>query len=194
MKKVRATVTTGVASLGLVVGLAGFAGATTGTIDTTGPDSTNKIEQNSSWRTKVRNTNRVEATNTNDQDASSGEARVRDNTTGGDAVSGDASNANTTNASVSVDNSGGGGWSMPTASTSSATIENTGPDSYNKVESNSEASLEVSNYNHVEVSNTNNQTATTGDATVSHNTTGGDAMSGSASNTNSTTMSFSINN
>lgn len=104
MKKIRTTVTTGVASLGLVVGMAGFAGATTGTIDTTGPRSNNQIESNSKWEMDVDNDNDVRVDNDNDQHASSGDATVRGNTTGGNATSGSASNTNSTSTTISIKN------------------------------------------------------------------------------------------
>jgi len=195
MKKIRTTVTTGVASLGLVVGMAGFAGATTGTIDTTGPRSNNQIESNSKWEMDVDNDNDVRVDNDNDQHAYSGDARTSGNTTGGDAESGEASNANTANTSLSVDNGGAGGnWGMPSSSSSSATIENTGPRSNNQVEFNSSYEVKVNNDNDVRVDNDNDQHASSGDATVRGNTTGGNATSGSASNTNSTSTTISIKN
>ena len=48
--------------------------------------------------------------------------------------------------------------------------------------------------NYVIINNSNNQTATTGDATVSGNTNGGNATSGNASNCNSTNINISITN
>src|SRR5690606_27287632 len=48
MKKIAKSAGAAVTSLGLVVGLAGFAGATSGTIGNTGPASNNQITSNSS--------------------------------------------------------------------------------------------------------------------------------------------------
>ena len=187
-----------VLSLGLVVGLSGFAGATTGTIDTTGPDSVNKIHSESSQRVDIDNDNDLSVRNDNSQKAWSGEAEVRDNTTGGDATSGDASNMNAFDASVSVDNSGSVGAAMAAgaggAGDNSASIDNTGPDSYNTVTFENRSNVDINNDNDLYVSNHNYQTASTGDATVRHNTTGGDATTGSASNENTTTVRFDVTN
>jgi hypothetical protein len=187
-----------VLSLGLVVGLSGFAGATTGTIDTTGPDSVNKIHSESSQRVDIDNDNDLKVNNSNSQKAWSGEAEVRDNTTGGDATSGDASNMNSFDADVSVDNSGSVGAAMGAgaggAGDNDGTIENTGPDSYNSVRFESRSTVDIDNDNDLYVSNHNYQTASTGDATVRHNTTGGDATTGSASNENTTSVRFDVTN
>ncbi|HEX7484036.1 MAG TPA: hypothetical protein VF281_02690 [Candidatus Saccharimonadales bacterium] len=187
-----------VLSLGLVVGLSGFAGATTGTIDTTGPDSVNKIHSESSQRVDIDNDNDLKVNNGNSQKAWSGEAEVRDNTTGGDASSGDASNMNSFDADVSVDNSGSVGAAVAAgaggAGDNDASIENTGPDSYNTVTFENRSNVDIRNDNNLYVSNHNYQTASTGDATVRHNTTGGDATTGSASNENTTSVRFDVTN
>lgn len=194
MKKVKSAVTASVASLGLVVGLASFAGAASGTIDTTGPDSVNKIRHVTRNHTRVENRNNVSATNSNDQEARSGNATTRHNTRAGDARTGNASNANSLNASMTVENR------MPTTNTnsgssnSSATIRETGPDSYNSVKTVTKNTVNVTNDNNLTVSNDNYQSAHSGDATVEDNTRGGSAMSGNASNTNSTTMTFRVSN
>jgi len=52
----------------------------------------------------------------------------------------------------------------------------------------------VTNNNNICVTNSNYQTATTGNADVKHNTTGGNATSGNATNNNNTSTSVSINN
>ena len=52
----------------------------------------------------------------------------------------------------------------------------------------------VQNNNRVNVDNDNHQTATTGNATVSHNTWGGNATTGDATNENSTSTNVSITN
>lgn len=195
--KIQEKLGAGVLSLGLVVGLSGFAGATTGTIDTTGPDSSNTIKSDTSYRVDVDNDNNLKVHNNNHQKAWTGDAKVHDNTTGGDAATGAAWNDNAFEADVSVDNSastagafsgGAGGGDHE------ATIENTGPDSYNKVEFKSTTKIDVDNNNNLQVHNNNHQTASSGDATVTHNTTGGDATTGDATNTNSTTVRFEVTN
>ncbi len=69
----------GVLSLGLVFGLAGFAGAASGTIGTTGPDSDNEITHESSVEMDFDNDNDLSFTNSNGQGASSGSAETEGN-------------------------------------------------------------------------------------------------------------------
>src|SRR6478609_912761 len=93
-KDIKKAAGVGVLSLGLVVGLAGFAGASSGTIGTTGPDSENSITHESDVDLDFDNDNDIRLTNHNDQRASSGDAEANHNTTAGDAESGMASNDN----------------------------------------------------------------------------------------------------
>jgi hypothetical protein len=187
-----------VLSLGLVVGLSGFAGATTGTIDTTGPDSTNTIRSDSSYRADVDNDNHLSVRNDNNQDAWTGDARAVDNTTAGDATSGDAMNDNAFEAAVSVDNSASGVAALEGAGVgggdNEATIGTTGPDSVNRVTFDSTTRVDIDNDNDLYISNDNDQNASSGDATVRHNTTGGSATTGDATNTNTTTVRFDVTN
>lgn len=187
-----------VLSLGLVVGLSGFAGATTGTIDTTGYDSTNRIHSETSQRVDIDNDNDLTVRNDNSQRAWSGDAETRANTTGGDATSGDTSNMNSFDAEVSVDNSASVGDAVAAGSGNAGdhdgTIENTGADSYNTVWFESNSNVDIDNDNDLYVSNENNQYASSGDATVKYNTTGGNATTGSASNENTTTVRFDVTN
>ena len=62
------------------------------------------------------------------------------------------------------------------------------------VASGSKSSYHINNRNKINVVNTNSQTATTGNARVSHNTTGGNATSGNASNSNSNTNTVNVSN
>lgn len=198
--KIQEKLGAGVLSLGLVVGLSGFAGATTGTIDTTGPDSRNTINSDTSYRVEVDNDNKIKVHNENTQKAWTGDAKVYDNTTGGDATTGDAWNDNAFEAEVVVDNSASTAGALRGAGGAGAghhheaTIENTGPDSVNRVELDSRTNIDVHNNNELYVSNDNYQTASSGDATVTHNTTGGDATTGDATNTNSTSVRFEVTN
>lgn len=188
-----------VLSLGLVVGLSGFAGATSGTIDTTGPDSSNKIRSDSNYRVDVENNNDLKVHNDNDQHAWTGDAEAERNTEGGDATTGSAANENAFDAEVSVDNSGsvgtvadlGGGGN---GGDHEATIHRTGPDSYNSVTFDSDTRIDIENNNDLYIHNDNNQTASSGDATVERNTEGGSATTGDASNTNSTSVRFEVTN
>jgi hypothetical protein len=80
------------------------------------------------------------------------------------------------------------------AMASTADISNTGPDSYNKIEVETSNHVDIDNHNNVTINNNNDQTAITGDAKVSGNTTGGDATSGDAINRNTTSTSVGIDN
>lgn len=194
--KIQKTLGAGVLSLGLVVGLASFVGATSGTIGTTGPDSYNKVDESTYHKVKVVNNNDIRVKNDNNQHASTGDAKAYHNTRAGDARTGSASNANSLNATVAVDNTsssadiGGGG----ATTNSTGTINNTGPDSYNKVEISNVSRTEVQNNNGIEICNDNWQSAKSGDATVADNTTGGSATTGNASNTNTASMTIRVSN
>ncbi len=78
------------------------------------------------------------------------------------------------------------------AMASTSDISNTGPDSYNKVEVSTSTHVDIDNHNNVTIKNNNDQTASTGDAKVSGNTTGGDAISGDAVNSNTTKTSINV--
>lgn len=198
MIKLKKAVGASVLSLGLVVGLAGFAGATSGTIGTTGPKSHNEISNKTHTDVKVSNDNDIRFSNKNHQYASSGKTQVKGNTTGGSATSGDSANQNTLNATVEVDNSGAAGVVDSVLGSGSeggqASINNTGPDSQNKITSENNVKVNMNNDNDIHVTNNNDQVAKSGSAEVSHNTTGGDATSGSATNTSSSTFTVRVTN
>lgn len=195
--KIRQIVGTAAISLGLMMGLTGgVVGAQTASIETTGPDSYNKIKQIWERKVRVKNDNNVHVSNHNHQYASSGDAKVEHNTTGGDATSGDSMNENTFELDASISNTGASATGSGGAGAGSwdAKIKETGPDSYNKIVMKNSSSTYVRNYNDVCVSNYNSQTAKSGDAKVEDNTTGGDATSGDAINTNSTSVNVNIRN
>ena len=195
--KIRKTIGSVVASLGLAVGMSGLAGATSGgMIDGTGYRSHNTIRSTVKQTTTVKNKNNVGVGNLNLQYASSGNATVQNATNGGDATTGDASNSSTTSVTGTVSNSGGGSAALPAAAPEStdATIQNTGAHSYNSVSSYQSSKTTVKNTNNVGVINVTAQGAVTGDATVQNVTNGGSATTGSASNTSSTTVDLSVSN
>lgn len=74
------------------------------TIERTGPDSTNEITSTSTVNTEINNTTDVDFDVTVDQSAETGDATVRDNTMGGSATTGSASNTSSTVFSFSVKN------------------------------------------------------------------------------------------
>jgi hypothetical protein len=85
--------------------LSGMMGANnTGSIDTTGPDSTNAIAFSNTNTVSVVNDNHLHVRLDNDQRATSGSAEVSDNTTGGSAVSGNASNDSSSSVTFMVSN------------------------------------------------------------------------------------------
>ena len=175
----------------------GIAAADTGNINTTGPNSSNKVESKVKNHVHLNNNNNIGVGNSNSQSAYTGDAKVKHNTTGGDATTGDAMNANSTSVMATVSNTASSAAAAASASgggQASGSISNTGPDSYNKVESSVHNDLTINNNNNISVSNSSTQTATSGDARVSGNTTGGDATSGNASNTNTSTFSFNVSN
>lgn len=75
-----------------------------------------------------------------------------------------------------------------------AVIKNTGPNSSNEVITKNIAVTKVTNRNDVNVVSTNDQSASTGSATVSGNTNGGSASTGSSDNSNSNSLALTINN
>lgn len=176
--------------------LTGVAAASTGTIGTTGPDSTNKVSFKSRDYRRVNNNNNVNVNNTNPQTASTGDAQVRHNTTGGNAASGHATNDSLLRANVGVSNASSSSAAMAGLGGGShtGTINNTGPDSYNSVRFSQKSKVKVENNNNVNVNNTVSQTATSGDAKVKGNTTGGSASSGNASNISTTETTINITN
>lgn len=187
----------GVLSLGLVVGLAGFAGASSGTIGTTGPDSNNEVTHDSNVDMDFDNRNDLNLDNNSDQWASSGEVEVEGNTTGGDAETGSASNANSVSATVEFDNSQAASsfdGAMGGSGSNSGTINNTGPDSNNEVRYESRVDVNVDNNNDVRIDNDVDQSSRSGDAEVRNNTTGGSATSGNVSNTSSSSFTVRITN
>lgn len=125
--------------------------------------------------------------------AQSGDATVSGNTTGGDAISGDANAfVNIINMINSSINSGAafmgtlniygdfdGDILFPQGALDTL-IASTGPDSKVGVNNQVNNNLDAEINNNTAIANNIHATATSGDATVSHNTTGGDAISGSA--------------
>lgn len=181
-----------------VMGLAlstGVVSAATADIDTTGPDSYNKVEFKNRHYSRVENNNNLGVKNNNPQVAKTGDAKVFDNTTGGNATSGAARNDSMLKVDATVDNSGDDcGCVGQNSNDDEGTIGNTGPDSYNKIEFENKSYTSVKNNNNVSVENNNWQYASSGDAKVFHNTTGGDATSGDAENVSSAEVTLSVTN
>lgn len=194
-KLLRASAVT-VLGLGLGAGVASAAPGTGTITGPTGPNSNNQVTFNG-WDTRsASNNNKVSVRNHNPQKASTGRAEVRYNTTGGDASSGEATNDSLFRANLSVNNSGSSAAATAgTGSTQTGSISGaTGPSSNNQVTFNGGSTVTVTNNNHAYVTNDNRQDARSGSAEVSHNTTGGTAMSGDATNISTTEVTLSLTN
>lgn len=198
MIKLKKAVSAGVLSLGLVVGVAGFAGATSGSIGTTGPYSDNEVVNDSRTDIDVDNDNDIRLSNTNDQYATSGPAGVKKNTTGGHATTGHSDNNSSVNAMVEIDNSSSTEAALDGVDLGSnggtGSIHNTGPNSDNIVTYESRVNIDVDNDNDIRIQNNSVQMAESGSADVSYNTTGGNATSGNVSNTSSTNFTVRVTN
>ena len=169
LKMVRATaITTG--SVVLSLGVVGFASAQRAMHHSWMP-ATDSVESS------VANSNNVKLDNLNNQAAVTGEAEVEHNKEGGDAGTGGATNGNTTGITVDVSNP-------------AATAPSTPADSLNQ----SKVVTDVKNKNDVNIQNVSNQHAQSGNAEVEHNGSAGDATTGNAANTNSTTISVTVQN
>lgn len=186
----------GVLSLGLVLGVAGFANAQSGTIETTGPGSDNKVSHEVRTDIDYRNDNDLDLENDTDQHASSGDSEVRWSTTGGDAMTGSAMNSSTVSADITVENSSSVAQTVGSVEAPSfeGAITNTGPGSDNEVEYESNTDIDVNNDNDIDIDNDVDQSAWSGDAEVVGNTTGGNAVSGNVSNTSSSSFTVRIAN
>lgn len=144
---------------------------------------------------EVMNGNTVGVSNGNVQSATTGKAKVANNTktkhmnegnvvAGGDAVSGNATNNNTTTMGVQVTNG-------PTDSCGCGCATLVG-DSVMPVSSKNVT--KITNLNTVSVGNSSIQNATSGNATVWGNTNGGSATTGNALNNNTSTISVVVSN
>jgi DNA-directed RNA polymerase alpha subunit len=188
----------GVLAVVMSVGLtAGLASASTGSIDTTGPGSDNSINYENETEVEVENETEVDADVDMDQNADSGDTEVEFNTTGGSAESGDAENDSYVEAALSIDNSSSSEAALSGNSSGSdddGSIEMTGPESDNHITFSNEYEVEVENETDVDFDVDVDQDADTGDASVSNNTTGGDAVSGSASNTSTVVFTLDVVN
>ncbi len=181
----------------------GVAAANSGSIGVgdqvaTGPDSTNKVFVETSDTRKAYNNNTVGVHNDNPQRAYSGDASVKHNTDALDAETGSASNKSNINSSLKINNSGSSAAALSGGSngggSGTGTIGTTGPDSYNSVKITDTSYAKVVNNNDVYVHTSNDQKASSGDAKVSDNTFGGNAISGNVSNESTISNSIEITN
>lgn len=167
-------------------------------IKETGSRSRNTVRVNRAGSgVSVKNNTNLDVVNDTVQTAVSGDATVRGNTEAGDATTGDAMNANETDLTVEVmnDNSGVSGCGCDSGDVS-VSIDTTGPGSRNSVVigGSYNSGTRITNNTSVGVENVTQQTALSGNATVSGNTTGGSATTGNASNTNTTSLNLHVHN
>lgn len=174
----------------------GFVSANSASIDMTGPNSRNRVEFRNSDRRKVDNNNTIGLRNNNPQRAYSGDVKVKHNTTGGSANSGDATNDSLLRATLNLNNSSASSAALSggNGGSNSGTIDTTGPSSHNTILFNDSSRVRVTNNNNIQIENNNDQEAVSGDAKVKGNTTAGDATSGNASNVSTTEVNLNITN
>lgn len=183
-----------IAGLGLTTGLVGVVGASSGSIGTTGDDSKNHVTATSATDKNAD----VNLSNENNQAALSGNATVVDNDDeAGDVGTGTAGNTGGQTVTGGVDFSGSGAGeaaaddSTPAAgagNASGAITGQTGDDSTNTVETHSDYSANAS----VNINNTNNQAAVSGNTVVRGNENAGAATTGNASNASTQSTSFNV--
>jgi len=142
---------------------------------------------------RVTNTNAVNATSHNYQSAHTGSATTAGNPTGsGGATTGDARNTASVSGDITVSNTASSTMPAPTVTPPApSSIQNSGMGAHNSTYTSASASSTVTNNNYVRVTSDNVQNASSGEAGVYHNVSGGDATSGDASN--SYTGTFTVN-
>ena len=197
MKKLLRVTAALVSSLSLAAGAVGMVGASS--INTTGPDSTTRIEHRNTVTTDVDNDTHVGVTNNNPQTARSGNVNADRNTTVGDTSSGTAHNDSLLRTSVSVDNSSatnnlGNCGCNNSANDSSDSISLTGPDSHTTISSSNVNKTNINNDTSVTVTNNNSQNATSGNVSANKNTSVGGLSSGDASNISTLDTTVNVTN
>ncbi len=184
--------------LALVVGGAGASAATMTEIDTTGPSSDAVVDVSNNNAVELENENNTGASIANDQKAKSGDSDVSYNTTGGDATTGDSASEFAVEANVEHTNASSSDFALNSGDCGcgdvETTIGNTGPKSNVEVTVENNNEVRVRNTNNFDLSVSNSQYSSTGDATVHGNTTGGDAATGDASASASVTVDHFTSN
>lgn len=179
-----------------VVMTVGVAAAQTGNVDVdlSGPGSDAKVIFKDKMKVDVDNDTKAKLYNNVSQSADSGDAKVKNNTTGGSATTGDAMNTNGLTVAVSVDNSGAMGDMNCMCAGGNVNVDASGPNAEAKVISKTKTKIDVDNDTMLKVENNVSQSANSGDATVKNNTTAGSATTGDAVNTNTVSVSFTVKN
>jgi hypothetical protein len=174
----------------------GVAAANSGSIDGTGRDSTNKVTFADRSEQRVRNNADANLEHNNVQNSTSGDARVHNNETGGDALSGGVTSDSLVSAKANVNNSASSAaaFANGAAADHTGTVSNTGQDSYNSVSFRSHDSVKVSNNTSVNMTNNSTQNTASGKASVTNNTNGGGATSGTVTSLNTTELDLTVTN
>lgn len=161
-------------------------------IENTGPGSSNSVNGNVTLNNNATNNTGMSMNNGIYSQATTGGALILGNTTGGNATSGDAQSlANIANILQSSTNAFGAGTAVFTANINgdvtgdfifdpNAVVANTSPGSTNTADNSLQVNTNNTNNTNAQIANDINVGATSGDATVANNTTGGDATSGDA--------------
>lgn len=193
MKKLLRAFAAAVLGVSLSAGLV----AASSTIDNTGQGSDNGILHQNDYDVDLDNTTDVGVDVDNDQDADSGDATADRNTDGGDAFSGNAANDSELVVEGEIDNTGANAAALSGnngGGSDDASIDTTGQNSDNRIVFDNDYNVDVDNDTDLRVDVDNDQNADSGDAVVSRNTSGGQAVSGHATNTSSTTVDFTVSN
>lgn len=167
------------------------------TISNTGFMSYNKISVKDKQSCKIKTNSTLGVSSFTSQSSSTGNAKVKYNTTGGTAVSGNAANANTATTGVTVNNPASPSdceTNVAVVDGSGSQISGTGALSVNKIEVKNSNSVKVVTNNVIGVSNKTLQGSSSGNAVMYGNTTGGSATSGNATNTNTQTITLQVTN
>jgi hypothetical protein len=160
-------------------------------ISTTGPNSNNTTSNTASLNGTTTNNTTLGMSNGISGAATTGNTLVVGNTSGGSAASGDAQTiANVANLLQSTSNAFGPGTAMFTANINGnvngdfmfdpSAILNTGPNSNNAATNNLQVHATDTADTNAQINNTIDVGAASGDATVTHNTAGGNATTGNA--------------
>lgn len=166
-----------------------------GSIDTTGPNSTNSIRNITTANGQQTNNTGVDASNNTSQNAHSGNVSAYGNTYAGGGGSGRAYNGSTSGSSTNVGNGGSSGGSSggntPGFPTTNSSISNTGPSSNNTISNHVTSNTSVTNNTNVSNINNTGQSSSSGNVTSSNNTTAG-GSSGTAGNSASSQGTVSV--
>lgn len=162
-------------------------------IASTGPNSNNVVNGNHNLDVAVDSTANRTINNAVNATAGTGNALLNNNTTAGSATTGQAQTTTNTMNVVGQNITGKNGllvfvnvlgkWVGMVVGPANATINNTGPNSNNTIDGNSNQSVSVNANENSLINNNINVNAQSGDATVSNNTSAGNARSGDATAT-----------